>query len=473
MNASAQAAVDLVHRLFVLIKAAAVYGPENEGYRSHSLEARAALAAALAEGRGVRLEQRDERMFFDESPLSFPPGDAGARFLIAEMRRRGVATIEFLSERAVDQLDDFVYAFQRADPRRGGGFDALLTALCDADVTAIAVLPPANGETAAAGSADDAGAARRAFLEAVGVAEELMTRVREGREPDFDEAARVVGNLAEQVVSDSQTMFELSVLQNFDEYTYAHCVNVSVYSVAIGVGLGLDRERLRDLGFAGLFHDVGKAKLPRELIDKPDEFDEDDWRQIRRHPALGARELLSMERPLDSALAGAIRAAFEHHLGVDARGYPRLARPRRQGLFSRVCAIADSFDAMTSGRVYAKRAMSPDEAVRRMVQRAGTGFDPLLLRVFLNAAGIFPIGTLLRLESGERAVVRRNDASRLLQPQVAVLQDGAKARGTPRLLELEPRMIRTTLDPRAEGVDAREVLRSVSVSAGRRPTLRA
>jgi HD-GYP domain-containing protein (c-di-GMP phosphodiesterase class II) len=233
-------------------------------------------------------------------------------------------------------------------------------------------------------------------------------------------------------------------------------VNVSVYSIAIGGRLGLSPARLAELGFGALFHDLGKAQLPRALIDKPDEFTEDDWRLMRRHPVLGAKALLDLRRPRDATLARAISIAFEHHLGLDGSGYPKLSPPRRQELFSRICAVADAFDAMTSGRVYAKRAMSPDEALRRMVQRAGTAFDPLLLRVFINAAGIYPIGTVVRLDDGDRAVVRRNGGD-LLAPDVVLLsEDGTALARSPR------RAVERTLDPAEHGVDAREVLRAAA-----------
>jgi len=183
-------------------------------------------------------------------------------------------------------------------------------------------------------------------------------------------------------------------------------------------------------------------------------LDADDWRLMRRHPVLGAEALLALRRPLDPALARAITVAFEHHLGFDGSGYPLLSPPRRQDLFSRVCAVADAFDAMTSGRVYAKRPMSPDEALRRMTQRAGTAFDPLLLRVFINAAGIFPIGTAVLLDSGERAVVRRNGADLLIPETVVVAEDGGARPGSTR------RPVRRTLDPEERAIDARKVLRA-------------
>ncbi|MFI5345980.1 MAG: HD-GYP domain-containing protein [Elusimicrobiota bacterium] len=487
-GAAPEAASELVHRLFVLIKAASVYGPENAGYRTHADAARATMEELFARAPALRLEAREEFLFFNESPIHLRPGDAGGRFLCAELKRRGVGTVEFRVEGGAKDLDAFIFAFHKTAKTEKGALDELRRLLKAAGARSITLFPPDEGDDeddggpAAAGSGKEAAgpgtasappepatpatAARRTFLQAVGTVEELMNSVRNGRDADLGPARRAVEGLAEQVIADSQALFELSLLMRFDEYTYAHCVNVCVYSITIGERLGLGWDRLSELGFGALFHDVGKAKLPRELIDKPDEFTDEEWILMRRHPALGAKALLEMRRPHDAVLARAVSMAFEHHLGLTGKGYPVLVRPRRQDLFSRICAVADAFDAMTSGRVYAKRALSPDEALRRMVQAAGTAFDPLLLRIFINAAGIYPIGTALLLDTGERGVVSRNAPDDLLHPQVVVFTDRDGAKTPARLVDLgrpkagaPPRAIRGTLDPRKQDIDAGAVLR--------------
>ncbi|MDP3540996.1 MAG: HD domain-containing protein [Elusimicrobiota bacterium] len=377
------APAELVRRLFVLLKAASVYGPENEGYRTRSREAREALAGLLAGSGAVRLEAREDRLFFNGAPIPVPPGEADALFLCGELRRGGAGGLEF-RHGAEGQLDAFAFAFKPRAARRTRSLEETAGTLRNAGVSLITALPPPDGEAAAGVPAGPA----EVFHRAVETVEHLMSRARAGEEPDLSEAKAAAENLARQVAADPQAMLELAILERFDEYTYAHSVNVSVYSLAIGCRLGLRPALLAELGFGALFHDLGKASLPRELIDKPGELDENDWRLMRRHPLLGAEALLALRRPLDSSLARAISIAFEHHLAFDGSGYPRLQPPRRQELFSRICALADAFDAMTSGRVYAKRAMSPDEALRRMAQGAGTAFDPFLFRVFIGAVGV-------------------------------------------------------------------------------------
>jgi HD-GYP domain-containing protein (c-di-GMP phosphodiesterase class II) len=457
-------ASELIRLLFVALKAASVYGRGNEGYRKHAAEARAVLEKALAEEGAIRLEARGERLYFNGEPVRLQAGYfAGARFLMEELKKRGAGAVEIAKDRGAEQLDDFVFTFHGAS---GKPFDELVKRLAAAKVDAIAVgpaLPPA-GEAA---PADTAELAKKAFFHAVGLVESLMGRVRAGERVDFAQAKRVVHDLADRVIEDEQALFELSAIHDFDAYTYAHCVNVSIYSIAMGVRLGLERAPLSELGFGALFHDIGKTKLPLALIDKPDEYDEGDWAKMRRHPALGVKTLLAMERPLDRVLARAVSIAYEHHLGADGSGYPRARVPRSQEVFSRVCAIADAFDAMTSGRVYAKRAMAPDETLRRMVQRAGTGFDPYLLRVFINCVGVFPIGTLMRLDDGSMGVVWRNNPEDLTAPKLKVFADARGKLAAPKdvdLAEKDPRTgaprrtIARLLDARALGVDVSECL---------------
>ncbi len=292
-----------------------------------------------------------------------------------------------------------------------------------------------------------------------------MTGLREGAEPELDEARSAAKDLAARVQADEQALFELSLLHDFDEYTYAHCVNVAVYGLAIGVRLGLEGPALAELGFACLFHDAGKARLPRALIDKPDAFTPQEWALMRRHPALGARDLLRLRRPLDGPLARAAVVAFEHHLGADGSGYPLRVGPRRQDVYSRICAVADAFDALTSGRVYVKRALDPHEAVLRLAQRAASVFDPLIFRLFVSAVGVYPVGTVLALDNGERGVVRRNTPGELSRPKLELVgPDGAPA-GPADLASPEAgRRIASALDPEAAGVDPAKVL---GVSAAR------
>lgn len=311
--------------------------------------------------------------------------------MIDEMKRRGIGAIEFAAGCDRPQLDAFAFAFNAVQARKGEGVERLKQLLSSAGACAVTVqkIAATVEEKPALAGGDGVSAAKKTFTRALYVVEDIMTQTRAGQPIDFIQAKRVVHGLVDRVVEDQQALFELTALRDYDEYTYAHCVNVCVYSIAVGVRLGLERAQLAELGFGALFHDIGKVKLPRSLIDKPDEYDEAEWEMMRRHPMMGARELICMRRPYDRALARAVSMAFEHHLKADGTGYPTLRRPRRQEIFSRICALADSFDAMTSGRVYTRKPLAPDEALRRLAEDADRAYDPALLLLFIDVVGVF------------------------------------------------------------------------------------
>lgn len=456
-------AVDLIHQLFVLFKASTIYDRNNEGYTKPAANAQKVLADIFDEHSEASLEVRGDNLFFNKYRVKFQMDSyAGARFLIDEMMRRRVGAIQIDRDASEAELSAFVFAFMRLEVRKGEGIEQLRPLLQAEGVKSIAVQIYVPEDDEEDEPEDEKHVTKRTFFRAVNVVEDVMTRSREGKNVNFVQAKRVVHTLVDRVIDDEQTLLELSNIHSYDEYTHAHCVNVCVYSIAIGIRLGLDRTQLSELGFSGLFHDVGKTNLPLELINKPDEYDEMDWKQMRMHPVLGAKSLMLMRREYDRGLARAISVAFEHHLGLDGSGYPRTIKTRRPDLFSRICSIADAFDAMTSGRVYSKKPMSPDEALRKLVMRAGTMYDNFLLKLFINAVGVFPIGTLILLDTQELGVVYRNNSDDLMRPKVRIFADMNGEKEMVQIVDLARqdaatgkyvRSIKQMVDPYKYGID--------------------
>jgi HD-GYP domain-containing protein (c-di-GMP phosphodiesterase class II) len=457
---------DIVHQFFVLLKTAGIYDRTNEGYLKPAARAKEVFEKAFAEEGNVTIEVKGDHLFFNRQRIRFEvEGYAGGRFLIDEMTRRQVGAIEILKGADMAAIHELVFAFNSVEIRKGEGIAQVRERLQKAQVTSITVQIYVPEENEKQEPEDNRDIAKREFFRAVNIVEDVMTRARAGQAVNFAQAKRVVHNLVDKVIDDEQTLLELSTIHNFDEYTYAHSVNVCVYTITIGIRLGLDRAQLSELGFGGLFHDIGKVKLPLELINKPDEYNEFDWSQMRLHPTLGAKTLLTMRRQFDRVLARAISMAFEHHIGLDGSGYPRVVNPRKPELFSRICSIADAFDAMTSGRVYIKKPMAPDEVLRKMIVRAGTGYDTFLLKLFINAIGVFPIGTLLLLDTNELGVVYRNNSEDLMRPKVRVFADKKGEREVVEIIDLtrkDPetgrylRSVKQMVDPHKYGIDIKK-----------------
>jgi HD-GYP domain-containing protein (c-di-GMP phosphodiesterase class II) len=232
--------------------------------------------------------------------------------------------------------------------------------------------------------------------------------------------------LVDLLLQDDATLLGLTTLRSHDEYTYSHCVNVCILALTIGQRLEYERGALADLGVAALFHDVGKADIPLDILNKATDFTPEEWAIIRRHPILGVKSLLRL-KGLDDVSTKIVIAGFEHHLNYDLSGYPKMALPRKVTLFGRIISLADCYDAMTASRVYSRIPLSPDRALRLMLKKAGTAYDPLLMKVFVNCMGLYPVGTIVVLDTGEWGVVVGVPASpeRRALPTITLIRDAA------------------------------------------------
>jgi HD-GYP domain-containing protein (c-di-GMP phosphodiesterase class II) len=191
------------------------------------------------------------------------------------------------------------------------------------------------------------------------------------------------------------------------------------------------------------------------VLNKPGEFTADEWAVMKTHPSEGVLALLS-SRGLARVPARMAAASFEHHLGFDCAGYPRLSKPWKQMLSSRVISVADCYDAMTSARVYRRKPLAPPNVLRYMLSKSGTMFEPTLLKTFVTCVGIIPIGTLVLLDTGELAVVLRPapDKEYAERPTVRVICDAA---GAP----LAPALEADLRDLNAKGYYPRSIVRLV------------
>lgn len=223
-------------------------------------------------------------------------------------------------------------------------------------------------------------------------------------------------------MEEEQLLLGMTSIKDYDEYTYHHSVNVSILSIALGQRLGMHITQLTELGIVALFHDIGKLDIPYDILNKTTRLTDDDWKIIRRHPLEGVRLLLKMKF-IDLVTIRSAIVSFEHHMFYNNNGYPMVKHPFVLDLFSRIISIADQYDAMTSSRVYARKAMSPDNALNLMMKRSGKQLDPLLLKFFINMVGIYPIGTLVMLDSNELGIVTESSPVFVDKPRIMILTD--------------------------------------------------
>jgi HD-GYP domain-containing protein (c-di-GMP phosphodiesterase class II) len=270
-------------------------------------------------------------------------------------------------------------------------------------------------------------AAKETYARAVAAASAVTSNAKLGKAVGFSKAKRLVHSLVELLLQDEPIVLGLTALRCHEEYTHNHSVNVCILGLVMASRLGYPKPQLGEMGVAFLFHDIGKLHIPLAILNKPDRLTEEEWKVMRTHPIEGVKAVIKLKGVGDPAIGKLVTAAFEHHLGYVGGGYPKLATPWHQSLIGRITAITDCYDAMTSARVYIRTPYSPERALQYMLEGAGTAFDPALLKVFVNSIGIYPIGTLVLLDTEELGVVvQANPNPNLLdRPKVQVVTNRA------------------------------------------------
>jgi HD-GYP domain-containing protein (c-di-GMP phosphodiesterase class II) len=266
--------------------------------------------------------------------------------------------------------------------------------------------------------------AMQSYTHVLSSLKEVTDKVTADQPAGMRRTIRMVQKMVDLIIDDRFVLLGLSTIRDYDDYTYTHSVNVSILAMSMGLAIGLSRESLEMLGICGLFHDLGKVDIPIDILNKPGKLDELEFAEIRKHTFYSVRHIVKL-RTSREIRAKIMLPPFEHHLKYDLSGYPQTHRRKPITLFGRILTIVDVFDAITSPRVYRQTTMSPHEALGWMADKAGTDFDPILIKVFINMMGLYPPGTLVELESGEIGLVKPNGKGASLdRPHIILLQTG-------------------------------------------------
>ena len=324
-------------------------------------------------------------------------------FVFAELERTKIKNISFMIDLAEDDLRSFLYMMGAFQAETQDPFKEFAAQLERSGVRGIMIGP----EAAAGADIINPNIRERStevYFQSISVARDVLTRARAGRAINFRHVKKVVQNMIDIAVEEDYFLMSLTAIKNHDEYTFNHCANVCVTSVGFGQKLGLPKLDLEALGIGALLHDVGKIHIPLELLNKPGRLDSDEWRLITRHPITGVKMLLKRHIATELLLS-AVTITYEHHQRLDMSGYPGVSEKREQNFLSRIVQIVDCYDAMTTPRIYRKMAMKPPEAFKTMLEAGGTAFDPELLRLFITIVGLHPVGSCVKLDTGEIGLV--------------------------------------------------------------------
>jgi len=409
-DVSVQAYDDLVRRLAAAVRSATLYSPSHPLVQ-RGVDALTGLCASIAQKTdSIVIGFIGDEVVVNAARL--PKSAAALVGFARDMREREIEKITI--QRGVTREELRAFIFELPDRRAAV---PLPTRLQQKGVARIVI-----GRLTLEKDDDDPGtgiaAARKIYGTAVETAEQLWQQAKSGDKPDPGAARTIIDSLAKLVGGDRTSLLALTALKKYDNYTFTHMVNVSVLAMAQARSLNLEGALLREFGFAALMHDIGKVNTPQEVLNKPDKLTPEEFDVMQRHVVDGAHIL--RRTPEMPALAPVV--AFEHHLRQDLSGYPRGIGHRKLNLCTQIVSIADVYDALRSNRVY-REGLPSDRIKSIMGKKDDPAFNQRLLRRFINLIGLFPVGTLVRMQSDEIGVVTHEHPTDPFRPQVKLIRD--------------------------------------------------
>ncbi len=268
-------------------------------------------------------------------------------------------------------------------------------------------------------TADDEGSApSRTYFDALNAVRYTMQEIENGRIPSSDRINAAVDNMVSLTMKDHTTLLGLAMIKDYDNYTFNHCVNVGIMALALGAYLGMDREALRDANTAGLLHDIGKTRIDKNILNKPGKLSADEYEKMKKHAENGA-EIVGQMRNIDNRVAEAV---LGHHIKHNRTGYPEWAREMSFSTITEMVAVADCYDAITTVRSYSMPIL-PKAALDTLHRLEGTALNGELVGKFEEMMGRYPVGTLVRLDTNEIALVVRPHPMTSRAPSVKVIID--------------------------------------------------
>ncbi len=434
-------AIQLVTQLNVLIKTSRIHGRTNAAL-DKPVESMLTLIKTLAQDNPVVLRLQNDFMFLGDSYLKVNAQQmAVLSSIIDVLNKWKIGGVSFASTVESKDLREFAHLFVSMGTETKS-LDELRQELLTHGVQGIELEEPrvlqvresAPGAGAGPGGGSQGtgnatsqqrkATAKGGYTKAASTLGDLVQNTREGSTLSFKQAKRAIQNIVDLMMLDEATLMGLTTLRCHDQYTHNHSVNVALLSIALGNRAGYPKIDLADLGLAALFHDVGKACIPLEVLNKPGEFSPEEWEVMRNHPTEGVLSLTKL-RGITNVPSRMASASFEHHMNYDFSGYPKLSTGWKLSLTGRIITIADCYDAMTSSRVYRREPIPPSKVLQMMFAKSGKAFDPVLMKLFVTCVGIVPVGSLVMLDSYELAVVMKSAVEKesAERPFVKVIAD--------------------------------------------------
>ena len=458
----------LVTKLHVLMRISQIYDFKNVALHQFIQESLQTINTLIQREGILSLKIIKDDLFLNKQRLRYSvEGFTSFKYLLTHWKKRWIGEVIFRGPVDEGMIKSFIYTFNNLEEGHEENAALFNEQLAHDHITTIEVnaLEVAEGEEDedfVFHREDQQEAAKKVFFETIGTIKEVMTQIKSKQYADVRKLKRLAQKAVRLVIEDESILLGMTTIKNYDEYTFNHSVNVSIYSLAMGKRLGFAKKTLTDLGITALLHDIGKSKIPIEILNKPSSLDEEEWGLMKKHPLTGVEILLNLKQ-LGEINPRMVIGIFDHHLKNDLSGYPRLFRRKEVSLFGRVIQIADSYDAMTTPRIYKKTPYTPEKALAIMLRERNVHFDPLLLKIFIGLVGIYPIGSLVLLNTRELGIVYKpkTDPQGLDRPTVILVKRGEKGDAQKEVVDLTEtngaggykRSIIQTLDPYKYHID--------------------
>jgi HD-GYP domain-containing protein (c-di-GMP phosphodiesterase class II) len=455
-------AKDLINQISVVVRTAQIHDTNNVATASAISKLVSMINILLGKENFIALELRGEFFYINDYRIRYSLEYLlNFDFLVREFKKRELGSVIFKHQLKVDDVKIFTKAFI-SSPFSEEPFIVFQEQMSDVQSIEVARLKKIIEDEE---SLDVRKMIKKSYFNAVSYTKGVINKIKTGEKVNIKKAKRVMESMVDHILEEEQLLLGMTAIKDYDEYTYHHSVNVSILSIALGQRLGLSRKLLTDLGMVALFHDTGKTEVPNEVLNKPTNFTDDEWKIIRKHPIWGLKAILKLMKLDELSMKSAI-VSFEHHMNVDYSGYPKARQKMELDLFSRIVSLADQYDAMTSSRVYSRTPMAPDKALSIMMERSGTQLDPLLFKFFINMVGVYPIGTLVMLDSRELGLVTESNQIFPTRPRVLLIIDSKGNRIEGHIVDLAEkneqdnyiRSIIRTLDPNKYKINLAEYL---------------
>lgn len=396
------------------VKGMAFYPSSHKAIRQPLMELYKILSEALSREEQVSWGIIDGIMFLDDHLFIAPStaiADLTNRLLEKEIGR--IVATSFLS---FDELEEFVKLFAV----KGVRFDALNRQITEAGIKNIKLLRQGEEsfDITDEEPVESDGDHVETYNRALSAIRTICRDIERGRIPNSAPLIKVVDQMVGVTMQEPWALLGLTMIKDYDNYTFNHCVNVGVLAMALGATLGLDTTAVKDLGIAGQLHDIGKTMIPKEILNKPSKLSSAEFDEMKRHPELGSKIIREME-----GLAPHISSVvLGHHLHYNRSGYPEWASKLPFNQMVDIIAIADTYDAITTLRVY-QHPVNPRTALNEMQKLTNTILDGTIVERFIEMMGNYPVGTLVRLDTNEVAIVYRPNPLDENAPLVRILID--------------------------------------------------